>query len=188
MATKLKAVVADAVDPETGEVTDAIESPRPETELTGEPLGDEVADTTIDLAAETLSGDLRDAVLELFRNRQKPWQQMSEGEKRDVASGIEATTRDIVGRACLILAAGGRLTATAALETFQQKGREIVAKLELYASPEAVLALNKACGSSVQLLFVDAAPFKGERKPVEIEADQGDLLEDAGVVHSDPED
>jgi hypothetical protein len=186
MATRLKPV-EEAADPDTGELV-ATESQRPESEHSGEPLGDDVAEDTIDLAAETLSGDLRDAVLTMFKDRQKPWEKMSEGEKRDTAYAIEGMTRDLVGRACLILAAGGRLTATAELETFQQKGREIVAKLNLYASPEAVLALNKACGSSVQILFVDAAPFKGERAAVEIEPDQGDLLQEAGVVHSDPED
>lgn len=187
MTTKLMAVTTEAVDPETGEVTDVAAADHPENELIGEPLGDAVAEQTIELAADTLSGDLRDAILQMFKDRQKPWEKMDEFERHCAVFAIEAMAMDVVGRACLMLAAGGRLTATATLETYQQTGREVVAKLELAAVPEAVLALNKACGSSVQIVFVDAAPFKGARAPVKIEPDQGDLLEN-GVLHSDLED
>ncbi len=127
-------------------------------------LEDSIARATVDLAAKTLKGDVRDKILELFRHRPKPWEQMLEAERRDLAFSIDTFAAEMIYRACALVAAGGRVTAPAQLAVFQQKGREVTAKLELAAEPTIIAQLTKACGHDVQILFVDPKPYQGQRK------------------------
>lgn len=185
----------DVIDPETGEVLGQVVDDQPNGEAEPEPeevdpggqLSDKIGETTVRLAADTLRGDVRDRLLDVVRNMPKPWQQLTESGQRSLAVTIEGIADDLIDRACQIMAAGGRSTIVGALETYQQKGREVVAKLKFMGTWEVIEELHHACGDTVQLVALNADDFKGQRGKVAISKDQADMLDDDQAVfdHTD---
>lgn len=53
----------------------------------------------IDLAVDTLRGDLRDAMLDRFKNTKRPWAAMTEKEQTEVANAFDSAARHLVTRA-----------------------------------------------------------------------------------------
>ena len=145
---------------------------------------DDVPEAIINLAAKTLTGDIRDWLLERFRHRQKPWQQMTEDEQRIMASEAECAAEELVRKAVQIIAANGRTALTATLDQVVIKGG-LKAVLTLSRYDEHRYELIDAQGTPVQIVVADAAPFEGERAEVQIDKDQPDLIEGA-EDESDP--
>ncbi len=145
---------------------------------------DDVPEETIDLAPKTLTGDIRDWLLERFKQRKKPWQQMTEDEQRIMASEAECAAEELVRKAVRIIAANGRTALTAKLDQIVIKdGLKAVLTLSRYDEHRHELA--DAQGTPVQIVVADAAPFEGERAEVQIDKDQPDLI-DRAEDESDP--
>lgn len=173
-----------------GEIITEQVDDRPETEQSlGSPLETEIATDTINCAAETLTGDITTFILDRLRHMQKPWEQMTEDEQDAAIWMVKNHAEYLVRTACNIMAAAGRETAIASLETFKQKGGDVTAQLELIASPQIITALSNACGSRVQIVFLQQSHFFGERKPETPAPDQGGLdlppFEDCSVGDAD---
>lgn len=134
------------------------------------------------LSLATLKGDLRDPMLDIFRNRHKSWSAMSPSEQRDVATAIDYGVEVLVQRVVRIVASEGRPEIKAQLENYTDKGGgEITAKIKIaLADDDTVLALHRASGKHVLIVAADAAGFMGERKPVEIDREDPELEFDAG--------
>lgn len=49
-----------------------------------------------ELKLDTLSGDLRDAMLMRVRDMKRPWSMMTEQEQRETAKGLETAARHLV--------------------------------------------------------------------------------------------
>lgn len=131
-------------------------------------------DPTIDLAAETLRGDLRDALLSWFKAQPKAWPYMTEREQRDLANAADRATERMVREACGIIAAAERPCIVATLEQYSEKdGLKIVCKAP--GRREVVGALHEACGREVLIVTSGAEEHLGERGPAEITADQGEV-------------
>lgn len=149
---------------------------------------DEIAQQTAAVAAETLTGDLRDFVLDRLRHEQdkRPWDKRSEAEQRDTVHRVEAAVREIVAKAIEILAAGGRRTIRATLDQVTVKDG-IVGKLVMMKSDPLRHQLFDSVGNAVLIVVADPEEFTGERAEVKIAPDQGDLeaVEKAGMVHSE---
>ena len=79
--TKQQKMTEVDIDPETGEVSPAVD----DAEIADG--DDDAPDFNPELG--TLMGDMRDAMLMRIRTLQKPWPQMSEQEQTDCANGIE---------------------------------------------------------------------------------------------------
>lgn len=155
-----------------------IELARPEAEAPeGQPLEADIAQPTVDLAAETLTGDLRTFLLDRLRRMPKPWEQMTEIEQGNLIDQTDAHASYVVREACNIMASAGRYTAPAILETFKQKGGDVTVQLDTIATPDTIVALSQACGGKVQLVFVHAEQFAGERKAEQPEPDQPALFD-----------
>ena len=56
-----------------------------------EPVDDDAEQKAVELAAETLTGDLRDFILDRLRHEQakKPWNERSEGEQTETIREVE---------------------------------------------------------------------------------------------------
>lgn len=151
--------VETAHDPETGEVEDA---PAP------------------DLALDTLSGDLRDVMLTRFRDMQKPWQQMNEGEQYEFANGIELAAKDIVRQTVRLFTGYEWPRAVVQLGEIKIIGGDksrIEGKVVASNITENRDVLGEHVNQFVMLLCVDSETFMAERAPVEIDPDQPDLPE-----------
>lgn len=148
-------------------------------------------DDTVEIAAKTLTGDLRDIVLELLRHEQnkRPWFERSESEQRDTVQRVTERVHAAVAKAVELMATGGRKVIPGRLENIKVSDK-IVAQIVVMRNVAERHLLTDAVGSMVLLSVVDVHEFTGERAPVAIKPDQGDLvvLANAGVVHSAAED
>lgn len=134
-----------------------------------------ITDEEQSLAADTLVGDLRDAILDRLRNMQKPWPQCSESEQRDIADHAQSVAENLTKRAVQIMAAKGRMTIAADLVQYTQKKGIIEAKIKTKATSDTARSFFESEGMTVLLVAADASEFEGERNPPDIDEDQGDL-------------
>jgi len=135
---------------------------------------EEVDTQEADLAAETLRGDLRDAMLDRFRNTKRPWAAMTETEQREVADQFDAAARHLVQEATRIIAAGGRQTIVATVDSITVKdGIKVVAKVPM--TEESLLQLGLAQGHAILIVAASSDQYSGESNPPEIDPDQQDF-------------
>lgn len=142
----------------------------------------EVSVRAVEIARKTMTGDLRDALLQLFKDRQKPWAQMTEAEQRSAAAVLESACFNATRRAVGIIAADGRKAISATLKKAVVKDGAIEGTVVLSRHDEQRHALFDAQGSSIIITIADAEAYSGERKPAEVQPDQPDMLagEDGG--------
>src|SRR5579872_783717 len=78
----------------------------------------EIGEETISLATTTLTGDLRDFILDRLRHEQnkRPWHERSEAEQRDTVHAVEAAVSRAVRQGVEIIAAGGLKTIKATID------------------------------------------------------------------------
>lgn len=140
----------------------------------------------LDLAAETLTGDLRDLILDTLRHEQdkRAWHLRSEYEQRETVSRIERAAYEWARKAVELIAAGGRRTIKATIEQVVIKDG-IKAVLTMSKFDEMRHALADSQGSAVLIVVADPAEFEGERAPVAIKPDQPGLL-DAAAANESP--
>ena len=141
------------------------------------------------LAVDTLTGDVRDFILDRLRHEQSKmaWHQRSESDQRDTVQQVEAAVREAMTKAVELIAGHGRRTIKATLDSVTVKDG-IKATLIISKFDEHRLALVDSTGHTVLVVVADVDAFTGEREPVDIAPDQGDLVEKVGAVHSAAED
>ena len=93
-------------------------------------IGELPPDDTFDaayLAKETLTGDLRDFILDRLKHEQSkaPWHQRSEADQREAVHQVEAAVRSAVTRAVEIIAGHGRRTIKATIEQLREQVQNI---------------------------------------------------------------
>lgn len=126
-----------------------------------------------------IGSTLRGSVIDILRNRHKPWPAMTEIEKRDVATAIDYAIKVELRAIALALASQGKPAITAKLEKYADKAGEIVATVKIVgANDETVLALHRASGKVVMIVAADGDSLMGDE--VEIPDDQHDLGFSAG--------
>jgi hypothetical protein len=135
-----------------------------------------------DLQLDTLGGDIRDVLIDVHRNRHKPWGALSKDEQRDVCTAYDYAAKTLARRVVALVAADGRATITAQLATHTNKGGgEIEAKIKIVAADDsAILALAHATGRQIAIIMADAEPYLGQRRDPPIEEDQRGLAFEAG--------
>lgn len=149
---------------------------------------DEVEATAqINLAAETLTGDVRDFILDRLHHEldKRPWTERSENEQRRTVSDVEVCARHLVRRAVEVISAKGNRVIKATIESVTVK-EGIKAVLTMSKFDEHRHNLIDATGSAILIVVADPEEFTGERAPVTIKPDQPELLGEAAmVVHSE---
>lgn len=149
---------------------------------------DETAVDTVNVATETLTGDLRDFILDRLRHEQskRPWHERSEADQRDTVHQVEAAVERVVRKAVELIAAQGLKTMRATLESITVKDG-LKATLSMSKFDEERHKLIDSQGQTVLVVVADPEAFTGERDPVEIKPDQPELSEGVVVVHSEPD-
>ncbi len=144
----------------------------------------EAAIKSRELAATTMTGDIRDFILNLLRHEQdkRPWNQRSAAEQTDAVHRVEAAVRQTVQTAIEQISSNGQkpIKATLAAVTIKDgiKGTIELSKFDVQRHN-----LCDAVGQTVLIVVADADAFTGERAPVPIKPDQTDL-EDVLAQHS----
>jgi hypothetical protein len=127
-----------------------------------------------DMAADTLRGDVRDAMLSWFKATPKPWSQMGEAEQRDFVDTVERVSASILKQACQIIAANERPCMLATLVEYKAKDG-LEAKLKLVGTGDNAAHLHEAVGREVLVVTSGYEEVAGEAAPAEVDADQRDL-------------
>jgi hypothetical protein len=131
-------------------------------------------DVLINLAADTLRGDVRDTLLGWLKATPKPWSALGEKEQRDLVEAADRFAGLLVKQACQHIAAGERPVIVANLVEYKEKDG-VEAKLKLPSKGEVVSALHEACGREVLLVTSGYEEFMGEVAPAEVDRDQPEL-------------
>ncbi|HEX3884773.1 MAG TPA: hypothetical protein VHW66_19120 [Stellaceae bacterium] len=128
------------------------------------------------LAERTLSGDLRDYLLGLFREQRNPWPLLSETQQSNLAAEIEVESEIIIKRCVEIIGARNFPAIGVNLEqvTFKPKGVE--AKMTFGAMDMATRhELVDRQGGRVIVVAADPDVFRGSRGLARIDKQQPDL-------------
>jgi ASC-1-like (ASCH) protein len=123
------------------------------------------------IAEETMFGDLRDLVLELFKDRRKSWQEMTQEDQRNIVTRVETVVRSSVHQAVHLIAVRGHDSVRALLEQVNVKD-EIKAVLKCSKSDQLRHQLMDSAGDEVFIVIPKAWDLMGQRQPAETEPDQ----------------
>jgi hypothetical protein len=125
--------------------------------------------------AETLSGDVRDALLTHVRTIKIPWAMLAEDEQQSTIDAIQRTAEHCVRQACAIMMRNGAPSVPAKIAQWRVKGGDL--KLELAVTPlvDNMIALAEHGSRTAVLVLVDHSEFMGERAPAKADKDQPDL-------------
>lgn len=131
------------------------------------------------IARETMTGDLRDCILDFLKhnNNPLPWNVQSEGAQRDTVEKVTNAVQTAVEKCVLLIASDARPTIVATLKKVTV-GDAIKAEVVLGKNDPQRHNLIDSQGMSVLIIVTDSAPYEGEKAPVDITADQGNLMDD----------
>lgn len=160
------------------------------TEETENPVDDSRDDEPglTNLQLETLSGDLRDAMLMQFRDVNCAWTAMSEDKQRDVANAMQLAAGELVRSAVRLLSKHEFPRCIVQLGEIKIVGGDksrIEGKVIATNISENREVLGDHVNTMVELVCVDSSEFMGERAPAEIDPDQPELP--TGDEADDPE-
>lgn len=133
------------------------------------------SDTIIDIAeAETLSGDIRDALLTHVRSIKVPWTMLSEDEQQDTIDAISNTALHAVRKISATIAQRGFPHLVVGVGKWTVKDG---IKLEVQAASlvDNIHKLAEHGNAAAILVLADPAEYIGERAPVKADKDQPDL-------------
>lgn len=142
----------------------------------------------IELAIETLSGDVRDALLTHVRAMEDPWSKLPEAKQQEKIDAVEAMAQDLVRRAVAIVAASGFDTLHITIKDFGVKGGGIKGKFEAPALSGNVLALADHENARAVLVLADPGDYMGERAPAEPDPDEPALFDQTEAGETGPGD
>lgn len=135
------------------------------------------SEETIELASETLSGDLRDVMLTHIRSMENPWSKLSERDQEDKIYAITNACEHIVRRAVSMIAADGREVIHVEVPKFTVKDKIVMEVVASVTTPSIEhLADNR--GRPALLMFVAAADYVGQKTEAKPDPDQPELLDD----------
>jgi hypothetical protein len=135
----------------------------------------------VELAANTLTGDIRDFLLDRVKTLGKPLAAMTEDEQSDQIHAAKSAAETVVQRACEIIAAGGKKAMTGQLVKVAIKYK-ISVQVDFSKHDEQRHALIDAAGMTVSVVLADAKAFEGEKAPAEPTPQQGSLLDKAAKL------
>lgn len=126
------------------------------------------------IAAETMTSDIRDAILSEFKLTPKPWQHMKEDEQQRLINRAEDIADTLVRRAIDIIAARGLPALPIEVGKITVEGTECKGAFECYADDENLLRIRHLQGSRAMFVLASSSAYSGETKRPEPEV-VGDL-------------
>lgn len=138
----------------------------------------EAEDRITDLQLDTLSGDLRDAMLMQFRDVNTAWSAMSEERQRELGAAMELAAKDLVRKAVRLLTDHSFARCVVQLGEIKIVGGDksrIEGKIVAHNVSENREVLGDHVNTTVQLVCIDSTEFMGERGPANVDPDQPDL-------------
>lgn len=132
---------------------------------------EKVKTETVEFASETLTGDVRDALLAQIRTLQKPYARCSQEEQREIIDHAAKVAANLVEQAVLIIAGHGRNVIPAVLESIGVKDG-IKAVIKCANVQSSLLELGDSVQKAVFIVVADKSQFTGEQSAPQPESDQ----------------
>lgn len=133
-----------------------------------------VAEKTIDLATNTLRGDIRDKILSEFKAIPKSWSTSTEDEQDRLIRRANDVAGDLVRRAIDIIAAKGLPALAITVGKMTIDNSECKGTFECYADDESLLRIRHLQGSRAMFVLASPDAFNGEQKEAKT-SNVGDL-------------
>lgn len=114
------------------------------------------------LAADTLTDDIRDAVLAEFKLMPKPWQQMTEDEQHRIIDRASDIGANLVIKAIDLIAARGLPSLPIKVGKIVVEGAECKGTFECYADDDNLLRMRHLQGSRAMFVLASADAYNGE--------------------------
>jgi hypothetical protein len=131
-------------------------------------------DETIELATDTLRGDIRDKILSEFKTIPKSWQTSSEDEQSRLIHRAQDVANTLVRAAIDIVAAKGLPSLPITVGKMTIEKSECKGTFECYADDESLLRIRHLQGARAMFVLASPDAFNGEKKPQET-SNVGDL-------------
>lgn len=141
---------------------------------------------TLDLQAETLSGDIRDMLLTHIRSMETPWSKLSEDQQRDRIEACATAGRDLVRKSVKLVAHRGFAHMPITLKDWTVKDG-IQLKVAAADTVEEITKLAEHRSGHALIVFASSSAFLGARSEPEPEPDQPEIEFDpeTGEVEGD---
>ena len=132
-----------------------------------------------DIARDTMTGDLRDCLLDFLKHEKNPlpWNLQTENQQRDAIEKVTSAVAMAVEKAVAIIAADGRAVIKATVDQVTVK-EGIKAVLTLGKTDPLRHDLVDAQGDVVLVVVSNKDAYEGERKAALPDPDQPPLMDD----------
>lgn len=152
--------------------------------------GDVDEAVVVEVARETLRGDIRDFLLDRLKHDKEvlPWDAQNEGKQRETIAAANSAAERLIEKVANIVCGEGRVVVHMALEQITIKDG-IKATLSCPNLTTAREHLGAAQGSTVAVIFLSTEHVQGQRKPRFAKKDEPSLLdqpEEGGPVCEPP--
>jgi hypothetical protein len=124
--------------------------------------------------AQTLSGDIRDALLMHVRSIKVPWTMLAEDEQQMAIDAISTTAESAVRRIVGLVATGDMPHVVGKVQKFTVK-TDLKIELQVANLVTNICALAEHGSGNAVLVLADADQFLGERAPAKPDPDQPPL-------------
>lgn len=136
----------------------------------------------------SLVGDIRDALLDLFRARPKPWSQMSAGEQADTNRTLEQMAKNLLRKLVIVLAEEEDVSIHATLKGYAVDGETFKLKVQAKGDEQTATELFRMDGHEIILIRADARRHFGQRRDAEVVPDQPELGFESSSLPPPPDD
>lgn len=128
------------------------------------------------VARETMTGDLRDCLLDFMKHEKNPlpWNMRTEDQQREVIEKVTKAVGVAVEKAVKIIASDARSVIEGTLDKIVVKDG-IKAEISLSQHNSFRHSLIDAQGDVVMMVVANTAAYEGERKAAKPDPDQKDL-------------
>ena len=114
------------------------------------------------IAARTMRGDLRDAMMNQIIGMPDHYHKLPEKKQREIANQLDTYARDMTEKLIKLVRAEGVDTVSATIEDFKVKGGTVEIKLKGSVSDQVLLTLLHARKEQVILTPASSRPYEGQ--------------------------
>lgn len=134
----------------------------------------EVSESTIEIAADTLTGDIASFLVDFLRQEECAFKYLSEEDQQEKIEQANRAAFNLVERAVNIIAGDGRESIPVSVEKMTHDGKKIQVTLNVNKADEHRHALLDATGFAARLTVADTTKYEGGEGP-QADADQPEL-------------
>lgn len=144
------------------------------------PKHEEISEETIQLAADTLTGDIASFLIDRLRDYECSFKFMNEEQQAGAIEDAKRAAANLVGRVVSIIASDGRDTLPVSVKKVENDGDKIKVTIEASKFSEHRHELFDAAGCAAHLIVADASKYEGGEGP-KPEPDQRELPQPAAA-------